>query len=136
MPIRTIYRDDGGVVLKGFGTVTGADLLQANHHIYSTPEMISKLKYQLCDFLNVENFVLSPQEVQSIIEQDKLVTETNSRQLIAVIANRDHVFGLSRMRLALSDDEHVISAVFRDREDAETWIIQQRAELSSYLSIP
>lgn len=135
MPVRTIYRQDGGVLIRGFGTVTGTDLLQANNSIYADSEKFSRLEYQLCDFSNVEKIIISPEEVQSIAEQDTTAAVTNGQQLIAIVADQDHIYGLSRMWQALTDDEHVISAVFKSRDEAETWLVQQRAQLASYLSI-
>jgi hypothetical protein len=135
MPVRTVYRDDGGVVVKGFGTVTGADLLQTNNHIYSTHEPASNLEYQLWDFLHANRFILSPQEMQILSEQDTQAAETIRRHLIAIVARQDHIVSLSCMWQSLSDNEHVFSALFQNRKDAETWLIKQRAELASYLSI-
>jgi hypothetical protein len=79
--------------------------------------------------------VFSPQEISSINEQDMQREASSRQQLIAIIARQDQISGLSKSWRALTDNEQVISAVFSNREDAETWLVQQRAQLDSYLSV-
>jgi hypothetical protein len=135
MPVRTTYRNDGGVAVKSFGTVTGADLLRVSNHLYSSLDTNAKLEYQLWDFSHVDTLILTEQEVQTFKEQDKQATDIVDKQLIAIIADQEQIADLSRLWQTVSDNGHVISAIFSDKAAAESWLVTQRAELASYLSL-
>ena len=131
MPVKISYRDDGGVVLDAEGIVTGEELIEWNNAIYETDEKTAKLKYQFCDFTKVENFEISNNELHRIAGQDQKAATLNSHMLIAIVGADDLIFGLGRMWEAFVGDVPFETKVFRDVEEAESWLKAQLRKRSS-----
>ncbi len=124
MPISVTNIDNGGVLLKGEGVVSGTDIKQANEIIYS-PEKIQKIQYQLWDYTNVSKFNVSNEEVIILAQQDIEAAEINPKMFVAAVGKEDLVYGLIRMWEAHVDFSSIETMAFRIIEDAEKWIAEK-----------
>ena len=122
MPMTLKYIKNGGVLLKGEGVVTGMDIMQANDTIYNSPEEIQKIKYQLCDYTNVSELNVSSEELKRLAAQDKRAAKINPHMFLALVGEKDLVYGLIRMWEAYVDISPLESMAFRNIKDAEKWI--------------
>ena len=122
MPMTVTYIKNSGVLIKGEGVVTGSEIKEANDKIYDSRENIMKIKYQLCDFLEVSEFLVTHEDIVFHSEQDYKAANINPHMIIAIVASSDLIFGLSRMWEAYSYRSPFQSMVFRSIEDAEKWI--------------
>lgn len=124
MPLETFTLDDGGVLLKGTGTLVFADVARINAELYRTPESIRALRYQICDYTEVDAIQLSAPEVRELARQDSEAARVHPRMPIAVVGSTDLLFGLLRMWEAYSSLHDLNSAVFRSVAEAQVWIAQ------------
>lgn len=122
MPMKLFYRDDGGVMVTGEGVITGKDIKDLNRQLYESPQKIKDIKYQICDFSQVEGFDLSTQDVRDIAQQDNYASGINPNMIIALVGSKDIAFGLSRMWEFFTTSSPLESMVFRKLEPAEKWI--------------
>ena len=135
MPVTVASLKKGGILLKGEGAVTGNDIIEANNTIYATLEKIHKINYQLCDYSNVTEFNISREEVKFIADQDKEAAKINPKMFIAVIGEKDLVYGLSRMWEAHVDISPMETNAFRNIKDAEKWI-EEKLLLRLHQALP
>ncbi len=122
MPVNFSYTGDGGVLVKSEGVLKGSEIKEANDIIYESPQKIREIKYQICDFLSMDDVSISKREIQQIAMQDKRASEINPNMLIAIVAKTDLGFGLSRMWEALAYESSLKTMVFREMSKARQWI--------------
>ena len=122
MPLRLTYMEDGGIIAKGDGLLTGSEINEANDKIYESPDKIKKIIYQICDLTNVSDINISDSELRALSFQDTEASKINPNMLIAVVGEKDITFGLARMWEAFSYDSPFETMVFRKMEDAQQWI--------------
>ena len=122
MPMSIDYIGDGGIIIRGEGLITGSEIIEANDIIYESPDKIKKIKYQICDLTNASDYSTSESELRAISNQDKKASEINPKMFIAVVGEKDVIFGLARMWEAFSYDSPLETMVFRKMEDAQQWV--------------
>ena len=122
MPMSIAYTEDGGIISRGEGVITGNEIKETNDIIYESPDKIKKIKYQICDLTNASDYSTSESELRAISNQDKKASEINPKMFIAVVGEKDVIFGLARMWEAFSYDSPFETMVFRKIEDAQQWI--------------
>ena len=122
MSLSITYTEDGGIIVRGEGIVTGSDIKEINDIIYESPENIEKIAYQLGDFRDVTDVFISNSEIEELAIQDKKASEINPNMFIALVGTKDLIFGLSRMWEAFTHDSPFETMVFRKMEDAQQWI--------------
>lgn len=122
MPIDITYRDDGGVVLKGRGVLSGDDVSKANKVLYETPDKIRALAYQLCDYSETEGLEMTSEWVARLAAEDKRAAGLNPSMLIAVVGKTELAYGLLRMWQVYAEPPALKTAVFRSVREAMDWI--------------
>jgi hypothetical protein len=122
MPIEIEYLDGGyRIECIGKGVVTGEEIYNGNRIIYSG-DTLSRHRYQIVNFTNVEKLSVSRDEAVRLANQDIEASKTNPNIVIAVVATLNHAFGLGRMWEAHANMSGFETMVFRTREDAMAWI--------------
>ena len=116
------FRDDGGVIITWEGAVTGKELMDAFSEIYATDEQIKRIAYQLIVLTKSEEIMVTADELRRVAALDIRASKVNPNMLVAVVGDRDIVFGLARMWETFVDDAPLKTKVFRNREDAEDWL--------------
>jgi hypothetical protein len=131
MPIEMKYVDDElGVLFIGEGIVTGEDIINSNRQFFSSEEKMIKNRYGIFDFSNITKFEVSKAELETIISQNRKVSESLADGILAVVAIENFVFGISRMweiHVELEDLPWETN-VLRSRRDAEAWIKDRAKE--------
>lgn len=125
MPIKVKYLDNGiGFIFIGEGLITGDDIINSNKIIFSHRERMKKYKYGLVDYSNIAQFNVSSSEIEIIASQDKKASNYIPDGVLAVIAQKDLEFGVSRMWAMIVENSGVQweTMVFRSRQDGEAWI--------------
>ena len=120
MPVSIECFEDHGIIIKGEGVVTGNDLIEANDLLYSTPEKIQQLSYQICDFSNVSEVDVSTPDIETTAGQDARASKINPNMLFAVVGDKDIVHILSDMLEALSYPAEI--QFFKTLHEAKAWI--------------
>ena len=119
MPLTYEDTKDGGILVKGKGVISANEIKEINNDLYRSPENILKIKYQLWDLTEVSDALVSNADITFFANQDNAAVEVNPNMIIAIVANSDLIFGLSRMWDVYSNFKHM---VYRDIADAEKWI--------------
>ena len=88
---------NGGILFKGKGFVSGNEIKEINDAIYGSPKNILKIKYQLWDLTNISEILVSNEDIEAFADQDAAAAKINSNMIIAIVASKDIIFGLSRM---------------------------------------
>ena len=76
----------------------------------------------LCDYSNIENFDVSTKDIDDITEWQVSIDKLIGDGRCAVIASKDSVYGMSRMWEILSSERSQQICVFRQMNDAITWL--------------
>jgi len=124
MPVETINLDHGlGVLMRGYGIVTGEEYWNTlQKHLSQDKEIIKKYRYTLADFTDLEQTRIETEVIVKATDLCKKTAIINPDVIVALAANQDLVFGLSRMWEMLATDTNWEINVFREIEEAKEWI--------------
>lgn len=123
MAIEIKYTDNGtGVIFYGSGRVTGEEIIEANANVFSSLEKAVKYKYGIVDFSNVAELIITDQEMDIIIRQNRGAAEITPGGVIAAVGTRDDVFGIGQMWKAYIAAINWETFVFKSRDEAEEWV--------------
>ena len=81
----------------------------------------------LCDYSRIENFDVSSQDIDDITEWQTTIDAKIGSGRCAVVASRDSVYGMSRMWEILSSDRSQQIYVFRQINEAYSWLFEKDA---------
>ena len=76
----------------------------------------------LCDYSGIENFDVTTKDIDDITEWQTSIDALIGDGRCAVIACKDSVFGMSRMWEMMSSERSQQICVFRQINDAVTWL--------------
>jgi hypothetical protein len=114
------------VRLKASGELTLRDLVEAIEPMLQASGFEPDMP-QLLDLGSVERSGITADQMRSLVEVfAKEVPRVGSGR-VAVFAPRPVIFGLSRMYEALSEELPMRLRVFRDRDEAEAWLLEAPA---------
>ena len=122
---------DGGLgnLIIGRGVVTEEELVDAlKGHLTQDKEKFKKYRYSLTDYTATTELDIPTKAVDLIAELSKSASIVNPEAIVAIVAEEDLVYGLSRMYELLLDETGWEIMVFRNREDAKAWIKQRVKE--------
>ena len=125
MPIDFFYDENGGIIVKAKGIVTGREIIDFNNRLYEANENIKKIPYQILDFTDVDDVSFSIDDVDTLSVQDRKALEINPNMLIAVVSENQLIYGLARMWEVKSGGGSSRTQVFRKLEEAYAWIESQ-----------
>jgi hypothetical protein len=122
MSIEINYLENGaGIEIIASGTVTGSEIIESHKEIYNA-ENVERQRYQIIDRTECKEYSVSIAEVERIAEIDKKASDTNPNIVVAIVASTDLQFGMSRVWQVYVEKSKFVTKVFRDREDAESWL--------------
>ncbi|MBN2627160.1 MAG: hypothetical protein JXA95_10880 [Spirochaetales bacterium] len=132
MAIRIVYSDGGtGTVVSGSGVVSSGEYLAfCREHLSGKRKSLYEYKYNLTDWSDVDTAEITSGDIADVARLSRQAAELSPGCIVAIVAGKDFLFGLSRMweNQSVTPDSTVL--VFRDRSEAENWI--RRKLLSLY----
>jgi hypothetical protein len=87
--------DDQGVVIKMFGQIQGEEIYNINEQLMSDPLFV-RWRYQIWDFSEVEDFIVSIDQMRLFAIQDSAGSVKNPNQKIAIIPRKINPTGVDR----------------------------------------
>jgi hypothetical protein len=111
-----------GVEFAGTGDLTGREILELKRRLLADEAGIRKWRFGFVLLTNLKSFQISVEDVRAIAEIDKRMAALTPEVVLAVIAPRDHDFGMARMWESILDIPGWRTAVFRARAEAELWM--------------
>lgn len=116
-----IDKDRRMAQVKAWGTVTGRELKDIFSEIVEHQDWDAGFS-MLCDYNQILNFDITPNDIYYIIEWQESIDAIIGNGRCAVVAGRDFIFGMSRMWQTLSSGRSQQVFVFRQMNDAVTWL--------------
>lgn len=113
-------------MIHGTGIVTGQDIIAANKELFSVRGKIPEYKYVIEDWTKTTKYDVSPSDLRQAADQNKNASKYVSELFLAIVADRDLIFGCSRMFetfLEMNGLKWNIN-VCREMTDAKHWIIE------------
>jgi hypothetical protein len=127
MPL-TIEELDGGrgVLMYASGRISDVDLVSAlEAHLGA--EEVGEYRYSLSDFTAVDAVDVTNRAIHRIAELCRVAAAAGNPRMVAVVGDRDSVFGLARMWQVFAHETGWTTEVFRSRPEAEAWV-RERVE--------
>ena len=118
----------------GAGRLTGHDIIGAKQALLTTEDRVRLVRAFLVDLANVDVLEITGDQMRQIIGLDAQLSALAPHAAVAIVAPRDHVFGLSRMWEAQADMVGWTTAVFRSPAEADAWLSQRRGPAGQDLS--
>ena len=126
MPYRTEFIDGGtGVLNVGSGVVTSAEIIEGARTVQRDESRAKRLTHGLTDLTDVSELRVTTAELRLIVDASRKTAQLVPRGIVAIVAPRDHAFGMARMWELLIDEAGWTTRVFRDRVEAELWLREQ-----------
>jgi hypothetical protein len=125
MPI--VYRLDPErnlVLVEGSGVITDNDLFEFLSNRINDP-LSSPNMNVLADLRDVERDELTMDNFLRFFDQQIKYTARLNDYLVAIVTNSDLYFGFTRIFMSMMGDHYGNMQVFRDMEEAKTWLFDQ-----------
>jgi hypothetical protein len=123
MPITYHIDPEGDLVLVTCsGVVTDNEFPQFREQLMNDPHFHPGMK-ELADFRSVERYELTMDGFIDFIENEKAYISRLKDYKIAVVTSSDLHFGFTRMYMSMMSDQLGDVQVFRDIEEAKTWLL-------------
>ena len=121
---KIISDSEKGIHLELSGIITSGEILELNQSLFKN-ENFESWKYQLWHFVDLEDVVLSTNEVRCIAANDKVEFHRNRSMRIAIVSESRLMFGLSRMYEAFGGEGFWETRTFYKLEEAHKWLGEQ-----------
>ena len=108
------------VLFKATEILSTNDVLTCVEKVVADPEFRSEFDH-LVDLRQVTDFEASSEDVKTRATRNHDDKRLNASR-IAIVTSSDLVFGMSRMYAILMEDAPITVRVFRNMEDAMTWL--------------
>ena len=123
MSIQIKYSHEGaGVMFIGEGVISAEDIFQATKLLYQSDSAIKKIRFCLNDFTKATSTTITSEELSLSIQEDEAAEQINPKMVVAVVADSDFLFGMSRMWHALAGDINWEMYITRSLAEAKDWI--------------
>lgn len=131
MPVTIEELDDGlGVLMHASGAVTEAELVSVlDTHLGA--KGASDYRYSLTDLTAADAFDVTNRAIHRVAELCRTAAAAENRRMVAVVGDRDLVFGLARMWQVFARETGWTTEVFRSRDEAEAWLREKVEEIWS-----
>lgn len=123
MPFVNTFTADGtGLHQVGTGLVTGAEILTAAATIAQATDRAKKLRFAFVDVSGATEFRVTPDDVRLISRQGATIALLAPNAVVVIVAPIDDAYGMSRMWQTLVEGTGWQTAVFRQHDQAVTWL--------------
>lgn len=111
-----------GIWHTGSGTVTGKDLLAASTAARQLVQNTENFQYEFVDQSKVTAIKVAPEDLQKIVEEDRLAAKWRPHAIIVIVAPLGPVYELAREWERAVQELGWTIYISRDREDAIRWL--------------
>lgn len=124
MPIEIKDLDGGlGTFIRGWGVVKEEELInELKKHLAQDKEKFKKYRYSLSDYTPATEGEISTKAIEFIADLCLSAAKINPDIIVATVTSQDFYYGLSRMGQILREKAGWEEMVFRNIEEAKSWI--------------
>ena len=105
----------------GTGVLTDDDVMAHRHAMTSDPQFTPEMR-ELSDIRQVTAFQVTPAGVRIMVASDVKMTANGGMHKLAIIAEENVAYGMSRMYQTLGEPNIRVVGVFRSYEEAVEWL--------------
>jgi hypothetical protein len=136
MPILyRIFPDQKVAYIKAWGKTTIDEIMIEGARMFAETEWENGFNI-LCDYREITEVNPTYQDIEKIVDQDKRNEPLFDNSKCAVVAKNDLIFGLSRMWEILSENTNLKKMVFKDINEARSWLGLEVDFLDGMLKLP
>lgn len=111
-----------GLVFSGSGVLTGQEILEAKEALAADEVPLRTVKFALVLLEDVTAVDVTVGDLRAAAIVDRRLARMMPNAAVAIVAPRDHDFGIARMWEAIADVPEWTTYVFRSREEADAWL--------------
>ena len=116
-----IIEDKRLVIAKGFGIVTGYDVISHLDTLAADERYVAPMK-KLVDYSSIDGIIQSHEELSIIVQKKEALQRKFAGERCAFVSPADLTFGITRVHQALIDSTVINTEVFRRIEEALEWL--------------
>jgi hypothetical protein len=136
MPLKhKIVSDLKFVYIKVSGEITADEIMLEGVRIFTDREWVNGFNI-LCDYRETTAINLTPSDIRRIIKQDINNVPLFDKSKFAILADKDLIFGFSRMWEILSENNPIKTMVFRNISDSLRWLDMEDHIFQSIKDLP
>ena len=105
----------------GTGVLTDEDVMAHRQAMSNDPQFTSQMR-ELSDIRQVTAFQVTPAGVRIMVASDVKMTANGGMHKLAIIAEENVAYGMSRMYQTLGEPNIRVVGVFRSYEEAAEWL--------------
>jgi hypothetical protein len=105
----------------GAGVLTDEDVMEHRRTIAADPRITSQMR-EISDVRNVTDFQVTVAGIRIMIATDVKMRTSGGMRRLAVVAEDNVAYGMSRMYQTLGEPNIRSVGVFRDYKEAEDWL--------------
>jgi len=121
-----------GAVIIGVDTVNANELINSIISLLTQDdEIIKKYKFFISDYSEVTDMDIEINEMKKLARISVETSKINPNIVSAIIADQDLTYGLSRMATAYKYQSKWVKEIFRDKQDALSFIVDRVDEIIS-----
>ena len=117
----TIDTQKNVVRAVGTGVLTDDDVM-AHRQAMTGDARFSPKMCEISDIRQVTDFQVTPAGVRIMVASDAKMTATGGMHKLAIVADENVAYGMSRMYQTLGEPDTRSVGVFRSYEEAEGWL--------------
>lgn len=111
-----------GVVFRGSGVLTGQEIFEVRKALEADEAPLRRVKFVLVLLEDVTTVDINVEDLRAGAVVDRRLGQIMPHAAVAIVAPREHVFGVARMWEAIADVPEWTTYVFRSRDEAEAWL--------------
>ncbi len=109
-----------GVYWQFFGVVTFGEIMAANQEVWDSPNW-NELRYQIVDFLNIEELDLRDDQAAAAAYMDKAASKSCPQMKVALVADGTDSIELCNAYIVTLDTPGWEAQIFDDVAAASKW---------------
>jgi hypothetical protein len=123
MPGTIEFIEDGrGVVFHGSGVLTWQEVTDVKTVLEADEASLRGVKFVLVLLEDVTAVDLNVEDLRAGAAADRRLGQMMPHVAVAIVAPREHVFGVARMWEAIASVPEWSTYVFRSRDEADAWL--------------
>src|SRR5207342_1847495 len=92
-----------GILYEGSGHLTGAEIIAAKRELLANEARVRQLTFGIVSLVDVTDFLITLDDIRELARIDEQLARLTPRAAVAVVAPRDHDFGMARMWQAVAE---------------------------------
>ena len=118
-----LTEDYMGIIHVGSGIVTGQEILEACRVVTALVQTTENFHYKLVDFSGANDLQITPEELQEIVEEDRLIAAARPNATIVIVVPDEKMRAIAKhwqnLVVTLGWNTHIVES----RAEALDWLL-------------